>query len=66
MAKDIFDNPPLGYVRKDSKRGWLGPAQTPQSGKISKLQQDNDDLKARLATLEDAINSLTPTKKSKK
>lgn len=65
MAKDVFDTPPQGMTRK-GKKGWLSPVQTPQTVKSNKLKKENEDLRIRLAILEDAVLRLTKkTKKNK-
>lgn len=64
MAKDVFDTPPQGMARR-GKKGWLAPAHTPHIVKTNKLKQENDELKDRLAALEEAVGNLV-TKKGKK
>ena len=67
MAKDVFDTPPLGMMR--SKRGRVKPAANPVLNnlrqKSSQLAQENDELKERLAALEEAVLGLS-SKKGKK
>lgn len=63
MAKDVFDTPPQGMARR-GKKGWLAPAQTPHVVKTNKLKQENDELKERLAALEEIVAGLA-TKKGK-
>jgi cell division protein FtsB len=64
MVKDVFDTPPQGMARR-GKKGWLAPAQTPQVIRTNKLKQENDELKERLAALEEVVMGLS-NKKSKK
>lgn len=64
MAKDVFDTPPQGMARR-GKKGWLAPAQTPQVIRTNKLKRENDELKERLAALEEAVAGLG-SKKGKK
>ena len=67
MAKDVFDTPPQGMVR--SKRGRVKPVANPVLNnlrqKSSQLVQENDELKGRLAALEEAVLKLA-TQKGKK
>lgn len=64
MAKDVFDTPPQGTVR--SKRGRVKPVANPVLNnlrqKSSQLAQENDELKQRLATLEEAVLDLVAKK----
>jgi hypothetical protein len=67
MARDVFDTPPQGMVR--SKRGRVKPVANPVLNnlrqKSSQLAQENDELKQRLAALEETVLGIT-SKKGKK
>lgn len=61
MKTDFFNAPPSGYTR--GANGWLRLAQTPQRSRIKKIQAENQELKARLESLEEAVSSLLSKKK---
>lgn len=65
MKDNLYDNPPIGYTRAGTKKGWAVPAKTPQSGKLAKIKQENEELKDRLAQLEELVGSIID-KKGKK
>lgn len=65
MKDNLYDTPPMGYTRVGTKKGWAVPAKTPQSGKLSKIRQENEELKDRLAQLEELVGSIIDNKGNK-
>ena len=61
MTTNLFDKPPVGYVR--AKKGWLTVAPSPQKKTVDKIKQENADLKDRLEQLEAAVEQLVSKKK---
>jgi hypothetical protein len=57
MKSDVFDSPPQGFKRSNSK-GWLLPVATPGAKKISKLEEENKQLKEMLASLAGRLDDL--------
>jgi len=64
--KDSFDTLPQGTVRSQ-KRGRIKPAPNPVISNLktqtASLSKENEELKQRLADLEEAVSSLVSKKK---
>jgi hypothetical protein len=58
MKDNLYDTPPPGYTRVGTKKGWAVPAKTPQSGKLAKIKQENEELKHRLTQLEELVKNI--------
>jgi hypothetical protein len=55
--------PPDGYKR--TRPGWLQIRQSNYSNLITNLKQENEELRDRLAQLEELVTGLTPKRRKK-
>ena len=61
MANIFGDNPPQEFTR--GNKGWLKPKPSANKKQLSKLRDENAELKSRLEQLESMVEQLVSKKK---